>query len=160
MKESNGSASRGRGAGGGTVVLYVRRRQAVWPGIRGDGKVSPMDEQQMPPHATSPAHRAASGTSMPAAVSATSAASAHRSTLLIVFLVVFIDLLGFGIVLPLLPRIANDYVNHLLNLPTIQQEPEGLSGLIIGLLMASFSIMQFLFAPMWGRVSDRLGRRQ
>jgi MFS family permease len=36
---------------------------------------------------------------------------------------------------------------------------EGVAGLIVGLLMSSFSLMQFIFAPIWGRVSDRIGRR-
>ncbi len=77
----------------------------------------------------------------------------NRAALLIVFLVVFIDLLGFGIILPLLPRIAEGYVKTL--------HPDGTwqIGLIVGLLMSSFSLMQFLFAPIWGRVSDRIGRR-
>jgi DHA1 family tetracycline resistance protein-like MFS transporter len=79
-------------------------------------------------------------------------AASNRSALLIVFLVVFIDLLGFGIVLPLLPRFADEYVNQL---PALRPN----AGLIIGLLMASFSLMQFLFSPMWGRLSDRVGRR-
>ena len=67
-------------------------------------------------------------------------------SLLVIFLTVFIDLLGFGIVLPLLPIYADQF----------GQDP---SGWIIGLLMASFSIMQFVFAPMWGSLSDRIGRR-
>lgn len=54
------------------------------------------------------------------------------------------DLLGFGIVLPLLPRYADLYEA---------------SGSEIGLLFASFSLMQFLFSPVWGRLSDRYGRR-
>jgi MFS family permease len=70
----------------------------------------------------------------------------RRGSLLVVFLTVFIDLLGFGMVLPLLPIYAKQF--------TTDQ-----SGLTIGLLMASFSAMQFLFAPMWGRLSDRMGRR-
>ncbi len=61
------------------------------------------------------------------------------------FLVVFVDLLGFGIVLPLLPRYADLF-----------QAPEWQ----IGLLMASFSAMQFVFAPLWGRLSDKYGRRR
>lgn len=77
----------------------------------------------------------------------------NRSALFIVFLVVFIDLLGFGIILPLLPRIAEDYVKRILPDATWQ------TGLIVGLLMSSFSLMQFLFAPVWGRLSDRIGRR-
>ncbi len=71
----------------------------------------------------------------------------------IVFLVVFIDLLGFGIILPLLPRIAEGYVRTVLPAATWE------IGLVVGLLMSSFSLMQFLFAPIWGRLSDRIGRR-
>jgi MFS family permease len=76
--------------------------------------------------------------------------------LLIVFLVVFIDLLGFGIVLPLLPRYGEGYVGALLG--SVKQE-DWRVGAILGLLMSSFSAMQFIFAPVWGRVSDRVGRR-
>lgn len=68
----------------------------------------------------------------------------RRSPLAVLFLVVFIDLVGFGIVLPLLPRYASDH---------------GVSGFEQGLLLASFSAMQFVFAPLWGRLSDRIGRR-
>jgi MFS family permease len=74
-----------------------------------------------------------------------------RAALITVFLVVFIDLLGFGIVLPLLPLYADDLFGPLL--------PAKLHGPMLGLLMASFSLMQFLFAPSWGRLSDRIGRR-
>ena len=73
--------------------------------------------------------------------------------MMIVFLVVFIDLLGFGIVLPLLPRIAEAYAKR------VFPEPAWMVGLVVGLLMSSFSLMQFLFAPVWGRLSDRVGRR-
>jgi DHA1 family tetracycline resistance protein-like MFS transporter len=68
----------------------------------------------------------------------------------IVFLVVFIDLLGFGIVLPLLPRYAEHFLKDFS--PTMK-------GVTIGALYSSFSLMQFVFSPMWGRVSDRVGRR-
>jgi MFS family permease len=70
----------------------------------------------------------------------------RRGSLLVIFLTVFIDLLGFGIVLPLVPIYADAFA----------EDP---SGWRLGLLMASFSIMQFLFAPLWGRLSDRVGRR-
>jgi MFS family permease len=73
-----------------------------------------------------------------------------KTSLLVVFLTVFIDLLGFGMVLPLLPIYAEHFVQHL---GKFEQ------GLIIGLLLSSFSLMQFLFAPLWGRLSDRIGRR-
>jgi MFS family permease len=78
---------------------------------------------------------------------------ANRSARGIVFLVVVIDLLGFGIVLPLLPRLGEDYLEHLF------PGQRALTGLVLGLLMSSFSLMQFLFAPVWGRVSDHVGRR-
>lgn len=75
----------------------------------------------------------------------------NKAALITVFLVVFIDLLGFGIVLPLLPRYAADYIPL--------DQPSWMVGLVIGVLMSSFSAMQFIFAPIWGRVSDRIGRR-
>lgn len=62
----------------------------------------------------------------------------HRTKIGIVFLIVFIDLVGFGIVIPILPLYAEEY---------------GPSPVIFGLLMASFSIMQFIFAPILGRLS-------
>lgn len=67
-----------------------------------------------------------------------------HSPLLSVFFTVVIDLLGFGIVLPLLPLYADQY---------------GASPMLIGLIFVSFSGMQFLTAPLWGRLSDRIGRR-
>tara|TARA_R110002111_G_scaffold260623_1_gene332130 strand:+ start:32566 stop:33837 length:1272 start_codon:yes stop_codon:yes gene_type:complete len=68
----------------------------------------------------------------------------RKAGLTLIFVTVFIDLLGFGIVLPLLPRYGEHFEA---------------GGGTLGLLMASFSAMQFLFAPIWGRVSDRVGRR-
>ena len=69
-----------------------------------------------------------------------------KASLLTIFLIVFIDLIGFGMVLPLLPVFAEHF--H------VDEH-----GLTLGLLMASFSAMQFLVAPLWGRISDRVGRR-
>src|SRR6184192_1428570 len=68
----------------------------------------------------------------------------RKPSVLVIFLTVFIDLIGFGIVLPLLPLYNRDF---------------GASGFMIGIIQASFSAMQFLFAPGWGRLSDRIGRR-
>lgn len=82
-------------------------------------------------------------------------ARSNRSALFIVFLVVFIDLLGFGIVLPLLPRFGDEYIAAVI--PGGKEARSG--GAVLGLLMASFSLMQFAFAPLWGRLSDRVGRR-
>ncbi len=69
---------------------------------------------------------------------------ASVSPLVIIFVTVFIDLLGFGIIIPLLPFYAESF---------------GANALTIGLLGTSFSLMQFLFSPIWGRWSDRIGRR-
>lgn len=66
------------------------------------------------------------------------------SPLVIIFITVFIDLLGFGIIIPLLPFYAESY---------------GASAFMVGLLGTSFSLMQFLFSPVWGRLSDKIGRR-
>lgn len=68
----------------------------------------------------------------------------RRPSILVIFLTVFLDLIGFGIVLPLLPMYSLDFKA---------------SGFMIGLIIASFSAMQFLFTPWWGRLSDRIGRR-
>ncbi|HEY0456113.1 MAG TPA: MFS transporter [Verrucomicrobiae bacterium] len=73
-----------------------------------------------------------------------------KPSLLVIFLTVFIDLIGFGIVLPLLPIYANRFGQGF-DATTL--------GIIVGALMASFSAMQFLFAAWWGRLSDRIGRR-
>lgn len=64
--------------------------------------------------------------------------------LAIIFLTVFVDLVGFGIIIPLNPYLAERY---------------GATPLDIGLLMSVYSFMQFIFAPIWGRLSDRYGRR-
>jgi MFS family permease len=66
------------------------------------------------------------------------------SPLLVIFLTVFIDLIGFGICLPLLPKYAERY---------------GAQGWEIGAAMGIYSLMQLVFAPWWGQLSDRIGRR-
>jgi MFS transporter, DHA1 family, tetracycline resistance protein len=78
---------------------------------------------------------------MPAPGNTSTASSGSRA---ILFFTVFIHLLGFGIIIPLLPYYAERF---------------GASGLTVGLLTTSFSLAQFLFAPLWGRLSDRIGRR-
>lgn len=68
----------------------------------------------------------------------------HRARLTILFLTVFVDLVGFGIVLPLLPFYADRF---------------GASGLVVGVLVSVYSGAQLFMAPLWGRLSDRYGRR-
>ena len=72
------------------------------------------------------------------------AAQASSSARLILFITVFVDLLGFGIVIPLLPMFATRL---------------GISFVGIGAIMAVYSLAQLVFAPILGRISDRIGRR-
>ena len=67
-----------------------------------------------------------------------------KSPLMVVFLTVMVDLIGFGIIVPILPLYAENF---------------GASGLKISMLMGIFSFMQLIFLPLWGRLSDRIGRR-
>jgi DHA1 family tetracycline resistance protein-like MFS transporter len=64
--------------------------------------------------------------------------------LMIIFVTIFIDLVGFGIVIPLLPFYAEE----------LHATPFD-----IGILVSSYSLMQFIFSPIWGNLSDRYGRR-
>ncbi|MBT4464116.1 MAG: MFS transporter, partial [Rhodospirillaceae bacterium] len=64
--------------------------------------------------------------------------------MLTLFLIVFIDLVGFGLIIPLLPFYAEHF----------QASP-----MVVGFVMAVYSLAQFIAAPFWGRTSDRIGRR-
>jgi DHA1 family tetracycline resistance protein-like MFS transporter len=68
----------------------------------------------------------------------------NNKRLFSVILIVFIDLLGFSLILPLLPYYAEKY---------------GATQLVVGLLVASYAAMQLIGAPILGRLSDRFGRR-
>ena len=72
------------------------------------------------------------------------APAVRKASLAILFLTVFIDLIGFGMVIPFLSFYAREY---------------GASGVAVGAVVGVYSIMQFFFAPVWGRLSDRIGRR-
>ena len=69
----------------------------------------------------------------------------------ILFLTIFIDLLGFGIVIPILPNLAKTLAVD----ASISMEPD----VAVGFVAAVFSAIQFLFAPLFGALSDRIGRR-
>jgi len=70
--------------------------------------------------------------------------TASRSPRALIFGTIFLDLVGFGIVIPVLPLYAERF---------------GASPLVVGLLLGIYSAMQCLFAPILGRLSDRVGRR-
>ena len=69
----------------------------------------------------------------------------HKASLAVIFLTVFIDLMGFGILIPILPTFASNVI--------------GISDFGIGIIVASYSFMQFIFNPVIGKISDRVGRR-
>ncbi len=64
--------------------------------------------------------------------------------LVVLFVVAFVDMVGFVIVLPLLPYYATEF---------------GANAFLVGILISSFSVAQLAVAPLWGRASDRYGRR-
>ncbi len=70
--------------------------------------------------------------------------SLRRYALITIFIVIFTDILGFGMIIPLVPILARDF---------------GADGLQIGFLISIYSIVQFIFAPYWGRLSDHFGRK-
>src|SRR5579863_10762515 len=76
--------------------------------------------------------------------SARSASVRPRAPTAVLFATVFVDLLGFGIVIPFLPMYA---------------ARRGIGAFKIGMILSIYSLMQFLAAPILGRISDRVGRR-
>lgn len=70
--------------------------------------------------------------------------TSNKSQLATIFFTVFLYLVGFGVVIPIIPILSRNF---------------GASALETGLLLSVYSLMQFLFSPFWGRLSDRLGRR-
>jgi len=68
----------------------------------------------------------------------------RQASLAVLFVIVFVDLLGFGMVIPVLPLYAKAL---------------GAKEAWVGLLSSGYSAMQLVFAPIWGRLSDRVGRR-
>ena len=67
-----------------------------------------------------------------------------KSPLVVIFTTVFLDLVGFGMIIPLVGIYGRHY---------------GASGLELAVLGSIYSLMQFFFSPIWGRMSDRVGRR-
>jgi MFS family permease len=80
----------------------------------------------------------------PRAGEAAAPTPAARSLLAVLFGVVIVDLIGFGVVMPILPFYAHEH---------------GASATELGFVFTAYAAAQFLFAPLWGRLSDRVGRR-
>lgn len=96
----------------------------------------------------------------------------RKSILFVAFLTVFLDMVGFSIIFPLFPDMLEYYagadsffgglIANLAELSGEQGEKRDFYTTILfgGILGSLYSILQFLFAPMWGRLSDRIGRRR
>jgi DHA1 family tetracycline resistance protein-like MFS transporter len=68
----------------------------------------------------------------------------QRKEFIVIFIIVLTDLIGFGLIIPILPKLAVDF---------------NITGIKLGLLLASYSFAQFFAAPYMGKLSDRHGRR-
>ena len=69
----------------------------------------------------------------------------RKASLTLIFFTVFIDLMGFGILIPILPTFASKELN--------------ITDFGIGVIVAAYSLVQFLFNPVLGKLSDRYGRK-
>src|ERR1700677_308770 len=72
--------------------------------------------------------------------------SAKRSPLLVIFITIFIDMVGFGIVIPVLPLYATGSIFHATNFQ-------------LGMLVGIYSFLQLICSPLFGKISDRVGRK-
>src|SRR5690606_32066844 len=95
-----------------------------------------------------------------------------KSSIKIVFLTLFLDLIGFSIIFPLFPQLAKHYLetdgdNYFLQLifggitNLTQVGGADVSAIVLfgGALGALYSLLQFIAAPLWGSISDRIGRK-
>ncbi len=101
-----------------------------------------------------------------------SAPVAQRRTLGLIFLTVFMDIVGFSIIIPLFPHLLKHYIESEGSVGTLigslNAAAEWMGGdtvfkktvLFGGLLSTLYSLLQFIFSPIWGALSDRLGRRR
>ena len=80
-----------------------------------------------------------------------------RSPLPIVFLIVFLDLLGIGILIPIVPQLLANPGSAFYLLPAGWSVEDGY--LLLGLLVTMFPLMQFVATPILGELSDRFGRK-
>jgi len=96
----------------------------------------------------------------------------QRRILGLIFLTVFMDIVGFSIIIPLFPHLLKHYIENEGAVGTLigfmSTAAEAMGGdtvfkktvLFGGLLSTLYSLLQFVFSPIWGALSDRLGRRR
>ena len=82
----------------------------------------------------------------------------EKNAIRIIFLIVFVDLVGFGILIPVIPLLLAAPASHYYLLPA--GTPVGTGYILLGILTAVYPLMQFLSAPILGQLSDRYGRKK
>ena len=92
------------------------------------------------------------------------APTAKKGAIAFILLTLFIDILGIGIIVPVLPELVKNFIENDLNTATMSEDEikaivDSTAGWYVGLLAASYALMQFLCAPVLGALSDRFGRR-
>ncbi len=75
----------------------------------------------------------------------------------VIYFTIFVDLIGFGIIIPIIPQLLANPASEYYLLPSGQTISQGY--ILLGMLTAIFSVMQFLAAPILGQFSDRFGRK-
>ena len=80
----------------------------------------------------------------------------RKAAIAFILLTIFIDILGIGIVIPVLPKLVQELLTG-----TVESTPEGanIASWYYGIIAAVYALMQFIFAPIVGALSDRYGRR-
>ena len=76
-------------------------------------------------------------------------ASVHKAGMAFILVTVFLDVLGIGIIIPILPELVKDFVGG----------STASAGRWFGIIAATYAVTQFFFAPVLGSLSDRFGRR-
>ncbi len=80
------------------------------------------------------------------------------AAMVFILITLFVDILGIGIIIPVLPELVKEFVRQSGNSDYLANV-DSVAGLYVGVIGASYSLMQFLFAPILGALSDRYGRR-
>ena len=79
----------------------------------------------------------------------------YQAAMAFILITLFIDILGIGIIIPVLPELVKQFIRE----SDITTNVDSIAGRYVGIIGASYSLMQFLFAPILGALSDRYGRR-
>lgn len=83
----------------------------------------------------------------------------RKAAMAFILITLFIDILGIGIVIPVLPELIKDFIEKSGETGLSETDIDSIAGWYVGMIGASYALMQFLFAPILGALSDRYGRR-